>query len=178
MVPEVRTHLSVSSERRTPAAPAGRPLASGYPVTVPDSDDIPEELRRIGAVGPNGDIAWDPDDAIKVAQWLSQARRAVLGGDALGWFADGSVCDTLSSVAPGRRLVSGWDVRGRAPGEKWEDYCHFCLASAMSALRDPIKPEDVAEAVTAVRYRLSWRDSLGAADPEPLPGNPPALYWG
>ena len=77
---------------------------------------IPDALRAKGFGGPHDEIAWDPDDAIEVAQWLNQTRRAVVSGNALGWFADGSVCDTLSSGDPNRRLVSRWDTRGAYSG--------------------------------------------------------------
>ena len=132
----------------------------------------------MGFTGPQGEIAWDPHDAIEVAQWLNQTGRAVISGDALGWFADGSVRDTLSPADPNRRLVSGWDARLPMAGEQWEDYCQFCLDSAVGALRDSITPGDVLEEVVAVRYRLSWRDSKTPSDPAPLPGNPAARYWG
>ena len=139
---------------------------------------LPKALREAGFAGPRGEVAWDPDEAIEVARWLAATRRAVLGGDALGWVADGSVCDRLSPADPNQRLVSGWDVRGRIAGEQWEDYCQFCLDSAVVALSDPIRQADVAEDVVAVRYRLSWRDEIGSPGATTLPGKPPALYWG
>lgn len=175
--PELRTHPTVAEHARTSPAPTGSSLQPGYATGVSTAEDIPEGLRATGFSGPQGEIAWDPDDAIEVAQWLNQARRAVLSGDALGWFADGSVCDTLSPADPNRRLVSGWDVRGPMAGEQWEDYCRFCLDSAVVALHDSITPGDVLEKVVAVRYRLSWRDSIAPSGPEPLPGNPAARYW-
>jgi hypothetical protein len=175
---EVRARMGITGRPRASTTRAGSSLPSGYAMAVSTTEDIPERLRETGFSGPQGEIAWDPDEAIKVAQWLNQMRQAVLSGDALGWLADGSVCATLSPADPSRRLISGWDVRGRSAAEQWEDYCQFCLDSAVVALHDPVTPGDVAEEVVAVRYRLSWRDSIGSSGPEPLPGNPPALYWG
>jgi hypothetical protein len=160
----------------------GRPSLGGwrgaeYPEAVSNTDELPQLLRDAGFTGPSGELAWDPDQAIKVAQWLAETRQAVIGGDALGWRVDGSVCDNIAPADPDRTLVTGWDVRGQITGEQWQDYCRFCLDSALGALSDPITPNEAAEEVVAVRYRLSWRHQIEPG-PTTLPGNPAARYWG
>lgn len=141
-------------------------------------EELPQVLRDTGFTGSHGELAWDPDQAIEVAQWLAETRQAVISGDALGWCVDGSAREDISSADPDRRLVTGWDVRGQITGEQWQEYCRFCLDSAVLALSDPITPDEVAEEVVAVRYRLSWRDQMEPSGPATLPGNPAARYWG
>ncbi len=141
-------------------------------------EELPQVLRDTGFTDSHGELAWDPDQAIKVAQWLAEMRQAVMSGDALGWRADGAVCDNISPANPDRRLVAGWDVRGQITGEQWQEYCRYCRDSAVVALSDPVRPDEVAEEVVAVRYRLSWQDQIEPSSGATLPGNPAALHWG